>query len=102
MSKKKKKRSFTKEQKSDAVEYFRNSGKSNAAAARDLGIAGNTLSDWVKQADIDDGSGPESALTSSEKAEMNQMRRELKRLKLENVFLKKAAAYFAKETDDSK
>jgi transposase len=53
----------------------------------------------VKQADIDEGQGPEGALTSEEREELRRLRRENRTLAMERDFLKKAAAFFAKEQD---
>jgi transposase len=99
---KRKRRIFTKEQKAEAVRLVRTSGESLAEVARNLDIGENSLRLWVKQADIDEGKGPEGALTTAEKEEMRRLKRELKRVTMERDFLKKAAAYFAKETEDSK
>jgi transposase len=55
-----------------------------------------------QQADIDDGKGLEGALTTAGKEEMRRLMRELRRITMERYFLNKPAAYFAKETEDSK
>jgi transposase len=99
---KKKRRTFTKEQKADAVRLVRTSGESIGTVARNLGIGENSLRQWVAQAGIDEGKGPEGAWTTSEKEELRRLKSENKRLTMERDFLKKAAAYFAKETEDSK
>jgi len=100
---KKKRRTFTKEQKADAIRLVRVSGESIAQIARDLDLTENSLRNWVKQADIDEGKGPHGALTTEEKEEIRRLRRENHRLRMERDFLKKAAAFFAKETsEDSK
>lgn len=93
-----KRRRFTPEQKAQAVEIYRKSGKSVAEVARDLDLTPSALGAWVKQADIDAGNGPEGALTTAERDELAQLRRDKKRLEQENAFLKKASAFFAKET----
>ena len=98
----KKRRTFSKEYMADAVRLYRDSGESLRAVSAKLGITENSLRRWVKQADIDAGNGPEGALTSAEKDEVRQMKREIKRLREENAFLKKAAAYFAKAQENSK
>ena len=95
---KRKRRSFTPEQKSEAVKIVQDSGKSVTAVASELGLPASSLRTWVKQAAIDAGQGPEGALTSEEKAEVSRLRREVKRLSQENAFLKKASAFFAKES----
>ena len=53
----------------------------------------------MKQARIDRGEGPEGALTTDEKAELARLRREIRTLREERDFLKKAAAFFAKKDD---
>jgi transposase len=97
---KRKRRKFTKEQKADAVRLVRVSGEPIARIARELDIGENSLRNWVKQADIDDGKGPPGALTSEELAELRRLRKENRTLKMERDFLKKAAAYFAKEESE--
>lgn len=99
---KRKRRRYTKEQKADAVKLVRTSGDSIPKIARDLGISENSLRAWVMQADIDEGISLGGGLTTSEKEELRRLRRENRTLKMEREFLKKAAAYFAKETGDTK
>jgi len=95
---KRKRRRFTAEQKADAVRMVREVG-SIPQIARDLDLTETSLRHWVKQADIDEGRGPVGALTTEEKAELRRLRRENRTLKMERDFLKKAAAFFAKEQD---
>ena len=80
------------------MEIYRKSGKSVAEVARDLDLTPSALGNWVKQADIDAGNGPAGALTTAERDELAQLRRDKKRLEQENAFLKKASAFFAKES----
>ena len=94
------KRKYTKEQKEDAIRLVRVSGQSIARTAEDLGIPQNTLQNWVRQARIDAGEGPEGAYTTEEKAEIRRLRKELRQVTMERDFLKKAAAYFAKEESE--
>ena len=95
---KRKRRKFTTEQKADAVRLVREVG-SIPQVARDLDLTETALRHWVRQAEIDEGGGPEDALTSEEKEELRRLRRENRTLKMERDFLKKAAAFFAKEQD---
>jgi transposase len=97
---KRKRRTFTKEQKADAVRLVRTSGESIGTVARNLDVGENSLRQWVAQANIDEGKGPVGAWTTSEKAELRRLKRENKRLTMERDFLKKAAAYFAKEESE--
>ena len=73
-------------------------GRSVAQIARDLDIDQKSLSAWLKQTHVDAGKGPPGALTSEEKAELASLRKEVRVLKEEREILKKAAAFFAKES----
>lgn len=66
--------------------------------AADLDLTETALREWVKRAATDAGKGPPGALTSDERTELAQLRRENKRLLMEREILKKAAAFFAKES----
>jgi len=79
-----------------AVELARLREKPIAKVAEDLGIAESCLRNWMKQADIDDGR--RNGLSSDERGELVQLRRELRTAKMEIEILKRAAAYFAKES----
>ncbi len=91
-----KKRTFTAEQKSEAVRLYHVVGN-YAQVGRDLDLHPNVLRGWVKQAAVDAGEGPAEALTTAEKAEIRALKRDLKRVRMERDFLKKAAAFFARE-----
>ncbi len=93
-----KRRSFTDEQKAEAVRLVQSSGRSANQVARDLDLSETALRRWVKQADIDAGKGAPGALSSDELAEFRRLRRENQRLRMERDFLKKAAAFFAKDS----
>jgi len=81
-----------------AVGLARTSGKTIEAVAKDLGIAHQTLRNWVRQAEADAGRGRPGDATTLEKAELGQLRRENRILREEREILKKAAAFFAKES----
>ena len=66
--------------------------------ARDLDRTETALREWVRLAEVEAGKGPPGALTSAEREELNRLRRENKRLQMEREILKKAAAFFAKES----
>jgi transposase len=83
--------------KAEAVQLARRSDKSLGAVAKDLGIADQTLRTWVRQAEID--GGERDGLTQGEREELRQLRREVRTLRQEREILKKAAAFFAKESD---
>jgi len=84
------------EQKAEAVKLAEEAGNISKVA-RSLDIHPNVLGKWVKQARIDAGSGPKDALTTEEKKEIQRLKRDLKRVRMERDFLKKAAAFFARE-----
>jgi transposase len=95
----KKRRSFSEEFKLEAVKLVKEGGMSVNAAARDLGIYATSLRNWVRQYEIDHGDGPDGALTTKEKEELRRLRRENRQLKMEREVLKKATAFFAKESE---
>jgi transposase len=82
-----------------AVELARTSGKSIPEVARELGVSGEALRGWVRQAERDAGRGQPGDLTTDERAELQRLRREVKVLREEREILKKAAAFFAKESE---
>jgi fatty-acyl-CoA synthase len=67
--------------------------------AERLRISESCLRRWIAQAEIDDN-GSDSRLTSAEKRELAQLRRDRRRLERENEILKRAVAYFARESLD--
>jgi transposase len=79
------------------VELVRASGRPFREIARDLGVADQTLRNWVNTAEVDDGRA--AGLTSDEKAELRELRRRVRTLEMERDVLKKAAAFFARESD---
>ena len=96
----KKRRQYTKEQKAEAVRIVQESGKPVVQVAQEMGLAESVLRQWVHKAKIDANPSPDGALTSTERQELNYLRRELKRTQMERDFLKKAAAFFAKDSSD--
>ncbi len=93
-----KRRSFTPEFKAEAVRLCRVGDRSIKQIAVDLDLTETALRDWVKRADADVGIGPENALSTPERDELAELRRKVKRLEMEREILKKAAAFFAKES----
>lgn len=90
-------RKFTDQYKAEAVELVINSGRPVAEIARDLGINEGTLGNWVQLAKKR-GEFTEKPLNIDERAELKELREENRRLKMEREILKKAAAWFAKES----
>src|SRR5690348_8056337 len=82
----------------EAVALARSSGKTMPEVAQELGISDQTLRNWLHQADVDAGKGERGELTTAEREELRRLRREVKTLEQEREILKKAAAFFAKET----
>ncbi len=92
-------RKFTKEFKAETVRLIRETGKSMLAVARDLDLTPSAVERWVKQADTDAGRGRAGALTTDERdEELRRLRRDNLKFKMEHEILKKATAFFAKES----
>jgi transposase len=79
-----------------AIELARTGDQPVAKVAADLGIATSCLRRWMKQDDID--GGRREGLSTDERAELVALRRRIRVVETENEILKRAAAYFAKET----
>jgi transposase-like protein len=80
-----------------AVELAREGAKPVARLAKDLGISESCLRNWMAQADADDNGGTVK-LSTAEKKELAELRRKNRQLEMENDILKRAAAYFARES----
>ena len=89
-------RSFSAQFKAETVELIRSSGKTIGEVCRDLDLTETAVRRWVQQAEIDAGKRP--GLTTAERAELAELRRENRILREEREILKKAAAFFARET----
>lgn len=91
-------RSFSEEFKASAVRLVLEEGKSVCAAARDLDLTESSLRNWVERARTDAGKGKPGALTTVEREELSRLRKENRILQEEREILKKAAAFFAKQS----
>ena len=90
---------YPEEFRREAIELARISSKSHRQIAEDLGISDVTLRTWIKQAERDEGKRPDG-LSTDERAELQRLRRENQTLRMEREILKKAAAFFARETGE--
>jgi transposase len=90
-------RSFTEEYKTAAVRLVLDEGKAVAAVARDLDLTESSLRNWVEHARADRTKG-RTGLTSAEREELACLRKENRILAEERDILKKAAAFFAKQS----
>jgi transposase len=89
-------RRFTDEYKQHAVRLVLDSGDPVAEIARNIGVHEMTLGKWVKKA-RDDGEESARPLNENERAELERLRKEVARLRMEAEFAKKVAAWFAKD-----
>lgn len=96
----KKRQSFTREFKLEAVRLLESSGKPAAEMARELGVRRNQLYKWQEQLQArgKDGVFPGHGRRSGREADVARLKRENERLKEENTILKKAVVYFARES----
>ena len=95
----KKRKYYSKQFKIDAVKLVTEQGYKASEAARNLGIHHSSLRHWKKQLETDDNQAfPGKGYILPEKEELYRLRNENKRLRMEREILKKAAAFFAKES----
>lgn len=88
---------YPEEFRREALELLRSSGRPLAQVARELGVSTESLRLWRKQAEID--AGGREGVSSDERAELRELRREVRVLRQEREILKKAAAFFVKESE---
>ena len=84
------------ELREEAVRLALTSGQSPGEIAEGLGVSYESLGKWIKQHQVDGGNAP--GFTSSERDELRKLRRENRILREEREILRKAAAFFARET----
>jgi len=94
-----KRRQFTDEFKAEVVHLVNNSDKSFSQVCRDLELTPSAVTRWVKQASVGSGQDSSRALTRDERSELTPLRRENKTLRMEREVLKKATAFFVKESN---
>jgi len=95
----KKRKKYSKQFKIDAVKLVTEQGYNASEAARSLGINAGVLRRWKKQLLSNDADAfPGNGRLSPEKEELIRLRKEVKKLKMEKEILKKATAFFAKES----
>lgn len=87
---------FPPEFKRDVVRVARRGELTHAEVAHDFDISVESVRRWVRQADVDDG--VIEGQTSAEQSELVQLRRQMRRLEMENEILRRAAAYFAQSS----
>ena len=92
-------RQFSRELKLEAVRLVKERGVSVSQAARDLDVHENVLRKWVREAAQDPQEAfPGKGVMKPEQAEIERLKKEVAKLKQERDILKKAAAYFAKDS----
>ena len=91
-------RSFTPEFKAEIVELCQQVDRSIGQVARDFDLTETAVREWVRQAERDAGSRHDGGLTSAERQELSALRRENQRLRDDVEILKRATAFFVKET----
>jgi transposase len=97
-SKPRPRRSFAPEFKAEIVELCQRGERSVGQVARDFDLTETAVREWVKQAERDAGKRDDGGLTSAERAELSALRRENRRLREDVGILRRATAFFAKET----
>ncbi len=88
-------RKFTDEFKAETVKLIRGSGRTVGSVARELSLTETAVRNWVKQAEA---SGSADMLSTDEQAELRRLRKENQELRMEKEILRKATAFFAKES----
>ena len=91
------KRPYPEEFKRESLELLRSSGRPLAQVSRELGVSTESLRLWRRQAEVD--AGEREGLSSDERAELRELRREVRVLRQEREILKRAAAFFVRESE---
>jgi transposase len=98
MSNETKRRIYSEEMRLGAIRLVLDEGRRASEVARSLGIKAGSVHKWVQRERVDRGKGSSTKLTSNERAEFEAVKRENRQLKLEREILKKATAFFVKES----
>ncbi len=93
-----KRRTFTPEYKAEVVGLVRVGGKAISAVARDLDLTESAVRKWVAGSESVASCGDQKVLTTAEREELLHLRREIRQLRMEREILKKATAFFARES----
>ena len=91
-------RSFTPEFKAEIIELCRRGDRSVGQVTKDFDLTETAVREWVKQAGRDTGTRQDGGLTTAERRELAELRRENRRLREDVEILKRATAFFVKET----
>ena len=91
-------RAFTPEFKAEIVELCQRGDRSVGQVAKDFDLTETAVREWVKQAERDAGTRDDGGLTSEERKELAELRRENRRLREDVDILKRATAFFVRET----
>ncbi|MGA5135331.1 transposase [Streptomyces olivoreticuli] len=90
-------RRYSPEFREEAVRLTLNSSKTVTEVGRELGMNPETLRGWVKKHQRKQAPAPGAELSISERARLKEQDRRIRELEMENAFLRKAAAYFARD-----
>ena len=91
-------RAFTPEFKAEIVEVCRRGDRTVGQVVKDFDLTETAVREWVKQAERDNGERVDGGLTTAEREELDRLRRDNRRLSEDVEILKRATAFFAKET----
>src|ERR1700749_3250415 len=91
-------RAFTPEFKAEIVQLCQQGDRSIGQVARDFDLTETAVREWVKQAERDSGAREDGGLASTERQELARLRRENRQLREDVEILKRATAFFVKET----
>ena len=82
----------------ETVRLLRSGATTIRQVSQDVGVSQQTLRNWLRQADLDDGRR-DDGLTTSDREELRRLRRRVRVLEQERKILRRAAVFFARETD---